>query len=111
MKNKYPNLNVQTEPIDKWQNHKNINLLALLYEDPSKWLISFQFYVFLTFLQIPKSMSTLNIIERSIHSAKHIFIENMKNNKTIEIAQYNILNDWYSFICETYEVQTYSIGK
>ena len=38
-------VDVLTEPVSKWQDVKGHNLLQLMYDDPSRWSLTFQSYV------------------------------------------------------------------
>ncbi|XP_031697080.1 thymidine kinase 2, mitochondrial-like isoform X2 [Anarrhichthys ocellatus] len=76
---KTSNVKVLTEPISKWRNVRGHNPLALMYQDPERWGITLQTYVQLTMLDTHLSAMTapVRMIERSIFSAKYIFVENL----------------------------------
>jgi len=42
---------ILAEPVEKWRNAKGHNLLQMMYENPSRWSLTFQTYVQLTMLQ------------------------------------------------------------
>ena len=87
------NLKILTEPVNKWKNLEGNNLLELMYQDPKKWAFSFHSYVQLTMLENHidfgninesvddvenlKSKYNINIMERSLYSAKYCFVENL----------------------------------
>ncbi|GCB60943.1 hypothetical protein scyTo_0012827 [Scyliorhinus torazame] len=75
---KYCNIETSTEPVSEWRNIWGHNLLALMYENPSRWAITLQTYVQLTMLQqhMRPQVEPIRMIERSIHSAKYVFVEN-----------------------------------
>ncbi|XP_048814534.1 thymidine kinase 2, mitochondrial isoform X2 [Lagopus muta] len=72
-------IEVLTEPVSKWRNVRGHNILGLMYQDASRWGITLQTYIQLTMLeQHTKPMiSPVRMMERSIHSAKYIFVENL----------------------------------
>jgi deoxyadenosine/deoxycytidine kinase len=51
------------EPTDKWRNIQGHNGLALMYEDPRRWALTFQTYVQLTMLQthLAKQVRTIKL--------------------------------------------------
>lgn len=73
-----------------WRNLNGNNLLDLMYTDPHKWAFSFHSYVQLTMLENHLNISkqnndlainenTINIMERSLYSARYCFVENIFN--------------------------------
>ena len=80
------------EPVDKWRDLNGANLLELMYKDPVRWAFAFHSYIQLTMLenhlkinQIDENSSDIsinhgfypiNIMERSIFSARYCFLEN-----------------------------------
>ncbi|TRY59763.1 hypothetical protein DNTS_027172 [Danionella cerebrum] len=84
---KTSNIEVLTEPVSKWRNINGHNPLGLMYQDPSRWGLTLQTYVQLTMLDqhvSPMARTTLShhttpvrLMERSIYSAKYIFVENL----------------------------------
>lgn len=66
------NLDIFTlsEPLDKWKNIHNSNLLDLMYEQPEQWATPFQSYAMLTMLQ-------------NIYSTRYIFMEAHRKEKNI----------------------------
>ncbi|XP_072451926.1 thymidine kinase 2, mitochondrial isoform X1 [Chiloscyllium punctatum] len=94
------NIEALTEPVPKWRNIWNHNLLALMYEDPSRWAITLQTYVQLTMLQqhiLPQTMP-IRMIERSIYSAKYVFVENHYRSSTMPAVDYAVLTEWFNWI-------------
>ena len=71
------------EPVEKWKALKGQqgthNTLELMYKDAKRWSLTFQSYVQLTMLQkhLQKSSKAIKLMERSIHSGRHCFIENL----------------------------------
>ena len=50
-----------------------------MYDDPSRWSLAFQSYVQLTMMQLhtKKCSRPIKMMERSIYSGRHCFIENL----------------------------------
>lgn len=97
---KYNNIEVLLEPVSKWRNVWNHNPLALMYEDPSRWAITLQTYVQLTMLQQHSRPQTMPIrmMERSIHSAKYVFVENHYKSSIMPPVDYAVLSEWFEWI-------------
>ncbi|XP_043910700.1 thymidine kinase 2, mitochondrial-like [Protopterus annectens] len=76
---KTSNIEVVTEPVFKWRNVQGHNLLGLMYQDLSRWRITLETYIQLTMLDLHTSphIMPVQIMERSIYSAKYIFVENL----------------------------------
>ncbi|KAM4614424.1 thymidine kinase 2, mitochondrial isoform 2-T2 [Discoglossus pictus] len=94
------NLEVLKEPVDKWRNVRSHNPLALMYEDPSRWGLTLQTYVQLTMLDMHTrpTMSPLKMMERSIFSAKYIFVENLYRSGKMPEVDYVVLSEWFEWI-------------
>lgn len=102
---KFDNVEVIYEPLDQWSDLNGSNLLQLMYSEPNKWAFSFQNYVLLTYLKIHfKPTTKLRIIERSIYSARNCFMENLFQKKAIKKEQYDIMQEWYNFIEQNFNL-------
>ncbi|KAK9541074.1 hypothetical protein VZT92_001149 [Zoarces viviparus] len=97
---KTSNVKVLTEPISKWRNVRGHNPLALMYQDPERWGITLQTYVQLTMLDTHLSAMTapIRMIERSIFSAKYIFVENLFRSGKMPEVDYAVLSEWFDWI-------------
>ncbi|XP_044843407.1 thymidine kinase 2, mitochondrial isoform X3 [Mauremys mutica] len=97
---------VMTEPVPKWRNVRGHNLLGLMYQDSSRWGITLQTYIQLTMLdQHTRPMiSPLRMMERSIHSAKHIFVENLYRSGRMPEVDYIVLTEWFEWITKNTDV-------
>ncbi|XP_032659658.1 thymidine kinase 2, mitochondrial isoform X2 [Chelonoidis abingdonii] len=97
---------VLTEPVPKWRNVRGHNLLGLMYQDSSRWGITLQTYIQLTMLdQHTRPMiSPLRMMERSIHSAKHIFVENLYRSGRMPEVDYIVLTEWFEWITKNTDV-------
>ena len=71
------------EPVDQWKavqgRDGTHNTLELMYQDARRWSLTFQSYVQLTMLQKHKQKcpKPIKLMERSVHSGRHCFIENL----------------------------------
>ncbi|XP_068424025.1 thymidine kinase 2, mitochondrial isoform X2 [Clinocottus analis] len=94
------NIEVLTEPVHKWRNVRGHNLLALMYRDPERWGLALQTYVQLTMLERHTAAMTapVRMIERSIFSAKYIFVENLFRSGKMPEVDYIVLSEWFDWI-------------
>ncbi|XP_062474232.1 thymidine kinase 2, mitochondrial isoform X1 [Pezoporus occidentalis] len=94
------NIEVLTEPVAKWRNVRGHNILGLMYQDASRWGITLQTYIQLTMLeQHTKPMiSPIRMMERSIHSARYIFVENLYRSGKMPEVDYVVLSEWFDWI-------------
>ncbi|XP_075796158.1 thymidine kinase 2, mitochondrial isoform X5 [Pelodiscus sinensis] len=77
-----------------------------MYQDPSRWGITLQTYIQLTMLdQHTRPMiSPVRMMERSIHSAKHIFVENLYRSGRMPEVDYIVLTEWFEWITKNTDV-------
>ncbi|XP_036417165.1 thymidine kinase 2, mitochondrial isoform X2 [Colossoma macropomum] len=94
------NIEVLTEPVSKWRNVQGHNPLALMYQDPSRWGLTLQTYVQLTMLDSHLSTITapVRMMERSIYSAKYIFVENLYRSGKMPEVDFAVLSEWFEWI-------------
>ncbi|XP_037320948.1 thymidine kinase 2, mitochondrial isoform X1 [Pungitius pungitius] len=94
------NIEVLTEPVSKWRNVRGHNPLALMYQDPERWGITLQTYVQLTMLDTHLAAMTapVRMIERSLFSAKCIFVENLFRSGKMPEVDYAVLSEWFDWI-------------
>ncbi|XP_027574130.2 thymidine kinase 2, mitochondrial isoform X1 [Pipra filicauda] len=99
-------IEVLKEPLMKWRNVRGHNILGLMYQDASRWGITLQTYVQLTMLeQHTRPMtSPVRMMERSIHSAKHIFVENLYRSGKMPEVDYAVLSEWFDWIKNNIDV-------
>ena len=100
--------NVQTlaEPVELWRNVRGENFLGLMYDDPSRWGITFQTYVQLTMLDLhtrPISRP-VKMMERSLHSARYCFVENLHNSGLMPQPDFVALDEWFNWIVKNHNV-------
>ncbi|XP_077166070.1 thymidine kinase 2, mitochondrial isoform X2 [Paroedura picta] len=103
---KNSNIEVLTEPVSKWRNVHGYNPLGLMYQDASRWGITLQTYVQLTMLdQHTRPMiSPIRMMERSILSAKYIFVENLYRSGKMPGVDYAVLTEWFEWIIKNLDV-------
>ena len=90
------------EPIDKWTNFNGKNLLKLFYDNPSDNSFVLQSYIQLTMIEAHRTpirpMTRLKILERSVHSAVNVFIQQQVRQKTLKSTEADILKLWYDHL-------------
>lgn len=88
------------EPVNQWTNVQGHNALQLLYDDPSRWSFSFNIYAQLTRVQMHMRPhhKPVKMLERSLFSTRHCFVENDFRNQTINGLEYAILDEWYKYL-------------
>lgn len=88
---------VLPEPVEKWRNLNGANVLRHYYDDPNCWAIPFQLYAGLTIMDhyAYETGHRLKLIERSLLSARHVFLAHMKRHDTIEPAMGHIMDVFY----------------
>uniref|UniRef100_A0A670ISG8 Thymidine kinase 2, mitochondrial n=2 Tax=Podarcis muralis TaxID=64176 RepID=A0A670ISG8_PODMU len=103
---KNTSIEVLTEPVSKWRNVRGHNPLGLMYQDASRWGITLQTYVQLTMLDqhIKPMISPIRMMERSIHSAKYIFVENLYRSGRMPEVDYVVLTEWFEWIIKNMDV-------
>lgn len=97
------------EPVAKWRDVRGHNLLALMYSDPKKWSLAFQQYVQLTMVKVhqeqaPETSSgdssgaRVKLMERSIYSARHCFVENLARKELMDPAEFAVYDEWFKWL-------------
>uniref|UniRef100_A0A2K6Q8L9 Thymidine kinase 2, mitochondrial n=1 Tax=Rhinopithecus roxellana TaxID=61622 RepID=A0A2K6Q8L9_RHIRO len=97
---------VLTEPVSKWRNVRGHNPLGLMYQDASRWGLTLQTYVQLTMLDrhTCPQVSSVRLMERSIHSARYIFVENLYRSGKMPEVDYVVLSEWFDWILRNMDV-------
>ncbi|XP_035137458.2 thymidine kinase 2, mitochondrial isoform X1 [Callithrix jacchus] len=103
---KATDVEVLTEPVSKWRNVRGHNPLGLMYHDASRWGLTLQTYVQLTMLDrhTRPQMSSVRLMERSIHSARYIFVENLYRSGKMPEVDYIVLSEWFDWILRNMDV-------
>jgi len=97
----YKNIEVLAEPVDKWKDVMGVNALDLMYKDAKRWSCAFQSLVTLSMLDHHRSTenpSHIKMIERSIYSTRHCFMQNLKESGLIPPMDYEILDACHSWV-------------
>ncbi|XP_015423371.1 PREDICTED: thymidine kinase 2, mitochondrial [Myotis davidii] len=77
-----------------------------MYRDACRWGLTLQTYVQLTMLDqrtCPQT-SPVRLMERSIHSARYIFVENLYRSGKMPEVDYVVLSEWYDWIVRNIDV-------
>ncbi|XP_054435328.1 thymidine kinase 2, mitochondrial isoform X2 [Pteronotus mesoamericanus] len=77
-----------------------------MYNDASRWGLTLQTYVQLTMLEqhtCPQT-SRVRLMERSIHSARYIFVENLYRSGKMPEVDYVVLSEWFDWIVRNLDV-------
>jgi len=109
----YPEISVHKEPLDIWKDMNGTDFLDLMNKDPARWGLAFESLVTLTMAEIHMAdhqgalgslLHPVKVIERSLFSARHVFIENLAPMLTKgEVA---ILDGWYDLLVKRPEFDT-----
>ncbi|KAG9341287.1 hypothetical protein JZ751_019389 [Albula glossodonta] len=99
---KTSDIEVLTEPVSKWRNVQGHNPLGLMYQDPSRWGLTLQTYVQLTMLDrhLSPISAPIRMMERSIFSAKYIFVENLYRSGKMPDVDFVVLTEWFDWITQ-----------
>ena len=103
---KYPDMAVHKEPLDIWQNLNGTNFLDLVYKDQARWGMTFESLVTLTMMEIHLAdrqqegvkFNPVKVMERSIHSARTCFMEQLKPVMTE--GEMAVLDGWYNMLTD-----------
>ncbi|XP_022668518.1 deoxynucleoside kinase-like isoform X1 [Varroa destructor] len=96
-----PNATVIPEPVNRWTavggQH---NLLQLMYEEPKKYALALQTYIQLTMLQNHRHPVTteFKLMERSLHSARYCFVENLFRSGVLSEVETLVLDEWFQHL-------------
>ncbi|XP_027372182.1 thymidine kinase 2, mitochondrial isoform X5 [Bos indicus x Bos taurus] len=99
-------IEVLTEPVPKWRNVRGHNPLGLMYQDACRWGFTLQTYVQLTMLDQHTRPQTLpvRLMERSIYSARYVFVENLYRSGKMPEVDYVVLSEWFDWIVRNIDV-------
>lgn len=108
---KYLNVQVVFEPLDKWQSVGGTeNLLQKFYEDTSRWAYTFQTYAFVTRVlaqeeAAKKATFPIAVLERSVFSDRYCFAKNCFELGKMNALEWKLYQEWFSWLVETYTVK------
>ncbi|XP_046898313.1 thymidine kinase 2, mitochondrial isoform X1 [Hypomesus transpacificus] len=96
------NIEVLTEPVSKWRNVRGHNPLGLMYQEPTRWGLTLQTYIQLTMLDrhLSPTSAPVRMMERSIYSAKNIFVENLFKSGKMPEVDFAVLSEWFDWITQ-----------
>lgn len=103
-------IEVFPEPLEKWQDMNGLNFFDLYYKDPMEYALPFQFLTMLTMLQrniraSKKKDKSIHVFERSLNSSRQVFIETLKSEQCIDFNSSRVINKWYNFLEEQYNLK------
>ncbi|KAL2762339.1 thymidine kinase 2, mitochondrial isoform 4 precursor [Daubentonia madagascariensis] len=84
----------------------NTDVEGLMYQDACRWGLTLQTYVQLTMLDRHTCLQTspVRLMERSIHSARYIFVENLYRSGKMPEVDYVVLSEWFDWIVQNIDV-------
>lgn len=94
----HPRVKTLREPLEKWNNINNVNLLELMYNDAENWAFEFQTYVMATMIENHLSSAKVKILERSLASVGNFFLKAHEMKQTIHPAKIRIFEDLHKKI-------------
>lgn len=94
------NAEILFEPLDKWTNLKGANLLQDMYDNPTQRSFHTQSYIQLTMAinQQTPVHKPIKIMERSLESGRFVFMEAMLKEGHIDQTEYDILDEWFTWL-------------
>lgn len=97
---RYTNVQVFPEPLEKWKNFNGNNLLALMYANTEKWAYTFQNYALLTQLEriaaaIESLSKDIKIMERSIYSTRYCFADALLMTGKMNSVSHQVFVKWF----------------
>lgn len=103
----HSNIEILTEPLEKWTDLNGNNLLQLMYENPVKWSYTFQNYTLLTQLEnhLRVCNKDIKIMERSIYSTRYCFGRALLYDNKIERESFQVFVEWFNHAKKSIENQ------
>lgn len=104
---KYEDILVLEEPVEKWTDFYGLNLLDLKFSDPERFQFPFQTFATLTRLKqhLQPCEKPIKLMERSLLTARRCFVNNLHDSGLLHPGMFHVLNEWYDFINEAHPVQ------
>jgi deoxycitidine kinase len=105
LKNKWPNCDIVSEPIELWKdltNEDNKNILQMFYEDINRWSYTFQNLACITrMMKIEDKINESNceyiFLDRSLATDKHVFEKMLFENNNMNLIEHKMYNLWCDF--------------
>lgn len=99
---KYPDVEVTKEDVAGWCDVEGRNLLHMAYDNPNRWSHLLQTHIQLSLVKGHargvSAESKVKLMERSIHSARYCFLENLYRSGQLSEAEYLVSE---GLICES----------
>jgi len=100
------------EPINKWntiQDKDGQTILQKFYDDPKKYSFSFQFMVFISFIEniketIKNNPNAIIITERNLNTNKLVFAKMLFDSGNIEYIDYQIYLKWFDYFAHDFQI-------
>lgn len=101
-------IEVHSEPLSDWQDLHSHNLFSLYYCDPEKYSFAFQSYVLLTLANrnLHTSGKSVQVYERSLESAQHVFIKALEKTQAIDLPMKYVLEEYIEFLNKNFQTDT-----
>ncbi|CAB3386189.1 Hypothetical predicted protein [Cloeon dipterum] len=127
---RFSEVEIYLEPLDRWRDVQGYNVLDLLYSDLTKWNLTFQHMVQLSRVNIQTSTSskTVQMFERSVQNNRFIFFlfnfdpkmtnfwirycfgEMAYKGGLLSDVEYTIFDKWYSWVSDNTDIGLDLIG-
>jgi len=105
----YPGMDILPEPVDEWTNLNGTDVLNLIFTNPHRWGATQESLTFNSMMnEHLRKMGLVKAMERSVHSARHCFVETLHREGKMSDPEYAILDYWYKFL--TNKEQKYPSG-
>lgn len=104
----YLNVQVVSEPLERWQNVGGTdNLIEKFYQDMHRWGYTFQTYVFITRIQkqieyAKKNPYDVQVLERSVFSDLYCFARNLFELGHMNELEWKLYQELFSWLVDTY---------
>ena len=95
-------ITIKLESVDNWQHQEyGQSLLAQFYENPQRWAFSFETFTMkqrvYEYLKAGTHIQPL-FIERSIFSGHYVFARNSFESGFMTLTEWNIYQEWFTFL-------------
>ena len=93
---RHPDLEIVFEPVNKWQNFSDVDLLQKMFVD-KKWALPFQLYSSLTRYEndFSRTSTSSRLMERSIYSERFVFLQTMYEMGGISKVEAALMQKWF----------------
>lgn len=108
--NSYLDIEPVVEPVKKWQQVGEHNLLDKFYSDIKRWSYTFQTFAFVTRVldqeaAAKKTQSDAIVIERSVYSDRYCFAKNCFEMGVMSPLEWELYKEWFSWLVDNYTVK------